>query len=147
MFSKKANYIWAFLCCNHIAYSIIFLYMVCEYNPNVFTALRTKFETFPFLLISSGVSCYQLKICLWNILHMSWLWVTQYLRTSIFLELSLLFISTVGMKILKEEFNLSWCKTYTSSRKNIVVTLWRSSKTVVTPSLFSYLGISGSRFL
>jgi hypothetical protein len=32
------------------------LLMVCEYNSNVLTTLRTKFETFPFLLIPSGIS-------------------------------------------------------------------------------------------
>jgi hypothetical protein len=123
------------------------LVMVCEYNQNVLTALCTKFKTFPFLLISLGVSCCQLKICLWHILSMSWLWVTQYLKTSIFLELSPLLFSTIGMKILKDEFNSSWYNISIYSRKKIMVSLWRSLKTVVTHSLFSYLGISGSRFL
>jgi hypothetical protein len=58
-----------------------------------------------------------------------------------------LFISTIGMKILKEEFNLSWCNISISSTQKIMVSSWRSLKTVKTPSLFSYLGISGSRFL
>jgi hypothetical protein len=58
-----------------------------------------------------------------------------------------LFISTVGMKILKEEFNLSWCNIYNFSRKKIMASLWIPLKTILTPSLFSYIGISGSRFL
>jgi hypothetical protein len=49
-------------------------------------------------------------------------------------------------RITKEEIEVSWSRGSTSPRKKIIVTLWRSLKTVVTSSLFSYLGISGSRF-
>jgi hypothetical protein len=101
-------------------------------TQNIPTTLRTKFETFPFLLIPSGVSCLSaqnmfMKPCFHELT----------MEYSIFEKIYLsrvfpLVISTVGMKILKEESNLSWCNISISSTEKIMVSLWRSLKTVVT---------------
>jgi hypothetical protein len=106
MFSKKANNIWAFHCYNHIAHPMLLLYAVCEYNSKVLTALRTKFETFAFLLTLSSVSCCQLKICLWNLVFMSWPWDTRSYDRSIVPELLSLPISAVEKQSQRKELKL-----------------------------------------
>jgi hypothetical protein len=107
MFSKesKLDLSLPFLQPNYT--SSVSLLMVCEYNSNVLTAMHTKSETFPFLLASLGVSCLSaqnvfMKPC-FHELTMEYLIFSKIHLSRVFP----LFISTVGMKILKEEFNSS----------------------------------------
>jgi hypothetical protein len=122
------------------------------FGPFVFLSfmdqLCTKFETFPFLLILSGVSCLSTQNLFMSIHHMSWPWDTWSSHSSIISEL-------LSFSFVAAERN-SWRKKIKlflmTSRINLFKkedrhVLWRLLKTVVTPSLFSYLGISGSRFL
>jgi hypothetical protein len=110
MFSKKANWSWAFSCYNYIASPMLSLLMVCEYNSNVLPALCTKFETFPFL--SHTFRCF---------MFVSWREVYEHS----FHELTMRY--SIFVKI-----HLSRVIPSFPSRKKIMVSLWRSLKTVAT---------------
>jgi hypothetical protein len=114
---------------------------------NVPTALRSKLETFPFLLILLGVSCLSAQNMFMSIQYMSWPWDTRSSYRSIVSEL-LSFLSCGKAKFSKEE-NKAIHDDITDQPLKDRRSSWahEDHRRLVTPSFFSYLGISGSRFL
>jgi hypothetical protein len=119
------------------------LVMVCEYNQNVLTALCTKFKTFPFLLTLSGVSCLSAQNMFMSIHSMSWPWDTRSSQRSTSLQLLPLSFSAVEKQSQRKELK-SWINLFKKGDHGELVKIVEDR---CDPSLFSYLGISGSRFL
>jgi hypothetical protein len=147
MFSKKATQSWAFPSYNHIIHAMLSLYMVCEYKSNVLTTWRIKFETFPFLLTLSGVLCLSAQ--------------NMFMKHS-FHELALsysisenIYLSRVISSFLQYRWNEDpkrWIQLIVMQHINLFKKedhgeLVKIVKDRCNPSLFSYIGISGSRFL
>jgi hypothetical protein len=85
---------------------MLFLYMVCEYNSNVLTAMCIKFETFTFLLTLSGVSCLLAQEMFTNTHSMSWPWDTRPSYRSIISELLSLSFHTATQNSQRKKIKL-----------------------------------------
>jgi hypothetical protein len=89
---------------------------VCTHGSNVLTALRTKLETFPFLLIPLGVSCLSAQKYVYKTIPPCEL-TMRYLDSerSIFLELLPLSFGAVEQNSRRNEmslFMIPWIHNY-----------------------------------